>query len=267
MTMITIGAASHCGLHRKENQDYHAYYSPEGGSKNKKGILMALADGMGGHSGGAIASRIAINILMEEYYKDWLEDSIPDSLVQAFHKANAEVIAQSQNNIDLDGMGTTLTAVVFHQDKMYYAHVGDSRGYVIFENRISQFTRDHSYVAGLVKAGVITEEEARTHPEKNIITRAIGIDPDLRVDTSRKHQKTKKDQYVLLCCDGLYGVVSNEEMVNAVREYRVPDVICEKLIEKANEHGGPDNITAMIARIDSANTISSLTRRFMNLVR
>ena len=264
--MITIGAASHRGLIRKENQDYHAYYSPEGGSKSKKGILMALADGMGGHSGGAIASRIAIDILMEEYYKDWL-NSIPKSLVKAFQKANEEVIAQSQNNIDWEGMGTTLTAVVFRKDKMYYAHVGDSRGYVIFEDRISQFTKDHSYVAGLVKAGVITEEEARTHPERNVITRAIGIDPELKVDASQKHQKIKNDQYILLCCDGLHGVVSNEEMVNVVHEYRVPDVICEKLIEKANEHGGPDNITAMVARIDSTGTLSSLTSRLMNIVR
>jgi protein phosphatase len=264
--MITIGAASHRGLKRKENQDYHAYYSPEGGSNNKKGILMALADGMGGHSGGATASKIAIDILIEEYYKAWL-GSIPESLVKAFHKANEEVIARSQNNIDLDGMGTTLTAVVFQKEKMYYAHVGDSRGYVIFENHISQFTEDHSYVASLVKAGVITEEEALTHPEKNIITRAIGINPELKVDTSQKHQKIKNDQYILLCCDGLHGVVSNEEIVSVFHEYRVPDVICEKLIEKANEHGGPDNITAMVARIESTGTLSSLTSRLMNFVR
>ena len=266
MTVITIGAASHCGLKRKDNQDHHASYSPEGGSNNKKGILMALADGMGGHSGGAIASKIAIDILLEEYYKNWL-DSIPDSLVKAFYKANEAVITRSQNNKDLQGMGTTMTAVVFQKNKMYYAHVGDSRGYVICNNQISQFTEDHSYVAGLVKAGVITEKESLTHPEKNIITRAIGIKPDVQVDTSQKYTIIKKDQYILLCCDGLHGVVSNEEITNIVHEYKAPDSICAKLIDKANEYGGPDNITAMVARIDSTDTMASLTQSLKNLVR
>ena len=266
MSRLTISAASHVGLKRKENQDSHAYYSPENGSAHKKGILLAIADGMGGHSGGSIASRIAIDTLMEKYYKDYY-GGILESLVKAFLKANEKVMAKGQENIELKGLGSTMTAVVFQGDKMYSAHVGDSRGYNICDNKISQFTKDHSYVASLVKAGVITEEEAETHPEKNIITRAIGIGPDLKVDVSMIKQNVKKGQYVLICCDGLHGLVSDGEISNAVYEYKEPDVICEKLINKANENGGTDNITVMVARVDSINMISSLTSRFMNLVR
>jgi protein phosphatase len=266
MSRLTISAASHIGLKRKENQDSHAYYSPENGSAHKKGILLAIADGMGGHSGGSIASKIAIDTLMEEYYKDYY-GGILESLEKAFLKANDKITATGQENIELKGLGSTMTAVVFQGEKIYYAHVGDSRGYTIYDNKISQFTEDHSYVASLVKAGVITEEEAETHPEKNIITRAIGIGPDLKVDVAMINQNVKKGQYVLLCCDGLHGLVPNEEISNAVYEYKKPDVICERLINKANENGGPDNITVMVARVDSINIISGLTSRLINLVR
>ena len=160
-------------------------------------------------------------------------------------------------------MASTLTAVVLKPDKMYYAHVGDSRGYSIYKNEITQFTEDHSYVADLIKAGQIEEKEAETHPERNIITRAIGLESKLRVDAPAEPQTIKKDQHILLCCDGLHGVVSNEEIMSAVYEYKEPDLICEKLVEKANELGGPDNITVMIARVDRIGLIS----RIMNLVR
>ena len=150
---------------------------------------------------------------------------------------------------------------------MYYAHVGDSRGYIIFKNKISQFTQDHSYVETLVKAGAISEEEALTHPERNAITRAIGTRPELVVDVSQRHLKIKKGQYILLCSDGLYKVVSNEEIVNTVYEYQAPNLICEKLVEKANEHGGPDNITVILARIDRTNRRTSLIHRVTDLLR
>ena len=160
-------------------------------------------------------------------------------------------------------MGTTLTAVVLQDDKMYYAHVGDSRGYLIHKETITQFTEDHSLVASLVKAGHITKEQAAAHPDKNIITRAIGLESDVHVDVPRKHQTLKKDQYVLLCCDGLHGVVSDEAILSTVHEFQAPDIICSKLIELANKNGGPDNITVLIARVDRI----SLKSRVMNFVR
>lgn len=266
MEFVTIGAASHPGLKREDNQDSYDYYLPEDDSVHTKGILMTVADGMGGHAAGAMASRLAVDVLMTEYYNAE-HPSISESLKNAFLKANQEVLAKSQDDGDMQGMGTTMTAVVLKEAKMYFAHVGDSRGYIIFKNKMSQFTRDHSYVDSLVKAGAISEEEALTHPDRNAITRAIGIRSELIVDVSKKHLKVKNGQYVLLCSDGLYKVVSNEEILSAVYEYQAPNVICEKLIEKANENGGPDNVTVILAMIGRENKKESLIHRVMDLVR
>lgn len=266
MGFVTIGAASHPGLKRKDNQDCYDYHLPNDDRIHTKGILMTVADGMGGHAAGAMASRLAVDILMNEYYNDE-HHGITESLKNAFLKANQEVLAKSQDDGDMQGMGTTMTAVVIKEDKMYYAHVGDSRGYIISKNKISQFTRDHSYVESLIKAGAISEEEALTHPERNAITRAIGTRPELTVDVSRKYLKIKNGQYILLCSDGLYKVVSDKEMLSAVYEHQVPDIVCEKLIEKANEHGGPDNVTVIVAMIDMTDKKASLIHRAMNLIR
>ena len=260
MEFLTIGSATDTGLKRKENQDYHAYYSPERGSR--KGTLLALADGMGGRSGGAVASRIAVDVLIQEYYKD-TSHSILESLEKAFFRANEQVLARGDNDIDLKGMASTLTAVVLKGDRMYHAHIGDSRGYIIDGNGIWQFTEDHSFVASLVKAGHITEEEALTHPEKNVITRAIGLESEIKVDVSGRHEKVKKGQYILLCCDGLHGLVTNDEILKTVHQYQEPDTICKELVEMANRHGGTDNITVLIARVDMA----GLMNRVMNLMR
>ena len=224
MIRITIGAASDPGKKRKENQDFHAFRNPEGGSAHNKGILLALADGMGGHSGGSVASQTTINALMETYYND-PSGSITDSLEQAFLKANREVIEKGKDDLNLHGLGSTLTAVVLKDDKMYYGHVGDSRGYIIYDHQIKQFTEDHSYVASLLKAGIINEEEAATHPQGNIITRAIGAEEDLKVDLSQEHLELKTEQYILLCCDGLYRVVSNEEIKDTVYRHKNPETI------------------------------------------
>jgi len=266
MIDITIGSASDPGQEKTVNQDYHAYNIPENGPMAEKGILLALADGMGGHGGGEIASKIAVDTLMETYYND-ASESVTESLQKAFLTANEKVIAKQDENLELSRMGSTLTAVVIKKNKMYYAHAGDSRGYCIYGNEISQFTQDHSFVASLVKAGVITEEEALTHPERHVITKAIGLDPDLTVDASQIDRQVQKGLYILLCCDGLYGVVPDEIILSTVIENREPDLVSEKLVEKANENGGPDNITVIIARIDKVDLISSITNRLKNLVR
>jgi len=264
MTMVTIASASHPGMRKKENEDYCAHFPPEDGSVNRKGTLLALADGMGGRVGGALASKLAVEVLMQEYYKDYFSP-IPDALEQAFIRVNEEVIAKGKTDTELEGMATTLTAVVLKDDKMYHAHVGDSRAYIIYGDSISHFTEDHSYVANLVKAGAITEEAALTHPQANILMKAIGIDSELKIDLSEKHRNLKKNEYILLCCDGLYKEVPDEEILEIVQEYPAPDVACKKLVEKANENGGDDNITVMIAKIDKVNFASGIINRFKSL--
>lgn len=266
MSQIAIGAATDPGKKHTENQDSHAYFFPEKGTAHKKGILLALADGMGGHAGGSMASKITIDALMQTYYED-NRSSIPDSLEKSFLAANRKVMEKGQSSLDLQGLGSTLTAVVFRSDEMYYAHVGDSRGYSIYQDEILHFTEDHSFVANLVKAGIISDEESLTHPESNILTKAIGFDEDLIVDVSAEAVKIKKDQYVLLCCDGLYKVVPDHEILSTVHEFKKPSVISKKLIEKANDNGGPDNITVVVARIDSVTGKSNWLAKFMGLLR
>ena len=266
MISVTIGSASHIGMKKDENQDYCSYHIPANGAESKKGTLLALADGMGGMGGGSLASRIAVDTLMETYYND-VSDNVTESLTKAFLKANKQVIDKGAEHFETARMGSTLTAIVITKNKMYYSHVGDSRGYLIYGNDITQFTEDHSYVASLVKAGVITAEEAETHPDRHVITKAIGLSAELTVDACQIDRQIEKNMYILLCCDGLHGVVSDDVIVSTLTEYREPDVVAEKLVDKANENGGPDNITVLIARIDKVDLISSVTNRLIDLVR
>jgi protein phosphatase len=266
MDSVTIGAASHPGMKKKENQDYYSYFLPQNTQARKKGILLVLADGMGGHFGGALASKTAVETLITEFYNDH-QSNTAKSLEEAFLKANAEVYAKGQAMNVSQGMGTTLTAVALKNDRMYYAHVGDSRGYTIGPNRIAQFTRDHSLVAGLVRAGAISKEEAQTHPDRNVITRAIGMEKHINVDVSPIGWILKKNYYILLCCDGLHTMVSDAEMLATVRKSETPDAACETLVAQANNNGGPDNITVLLARIDKVGLLASWTRRFSRQVR
>ncbi len=266
MGSITIGAASHPGMKKKENQDYYSYFLPQNAQARKKGVLLVLADGMGGHFGGALASKTAVETLITEYYKDQ-QDNPAKALEAAFLKANTQVYAQGLAMNASQGMGTTLTAVALKNDRMYYAHVGDSRGYTIGPHWIKQFTRDHSLVAGLVRAGAISKEEAQTHPDKNVITRAIGIEDHIEVDVSSDGWILKKDCYILLCCDGLHTMVSDSEMLATVERSETPDMACETLVEKANANGGRDNITVLLARIDTVGLLARWRRRFKQRVR
>ncbi len=257
MGFVTIASESHTGNRKDKNEDYLSYYSPADGSVPERGILLALADGMGGRPGGALAARIAVDVLMEEYYKDKSSD-IPESLKEAFLKANKVVISRGDEDRSIQGMATTLIAVVLKRNKMYSAHVGDSRGYIIDKDTISRFTEDHSIVAGLVKAGYITEDQASSYPGGNIITKAIGLAPDLKVDAPKKFRKLKRGQYIMLCCDGLHKDVPDEDILKTVMEFGEPSTISEKLIQKALENGGDDNISVLIARIDKTGFFSAL---------
>ena len=262
MGFVTIGSASHVGNRKEKNEDYFSFHVPEDGSIPKKGILLALSDGMGGRPAGDLASKTAVTVFMEEYYKD-KSSSIPESLNNAFLKANEKVISMGDEDRNIQGMGATLISAVIKKDRMYHAHVGDSRGYLINGNEILKFTEDHSIVAGLVKAGYITEEEAPTYPGGNIITKAIGLDHELKVDTPEKERKIKSGQYIMLCCDGLHKDVPDEEMLKIFHEYEAPSIISEKLIEKALEKGGDDNITVLIARIEKTGLLSELVNKLI----
>lgn len=261
MAGLIVAAATDCGQKRKENQDYHAFFPPDEGDRNHKGTLLVMADGMGGHRGGATASKTAVTTVMETYYRD--AHAIDQALAEGFHQANAAVYAQSQSDPELSGMGCTLTAAVVKNGWLHWAHVGDSRGYLIRGATITQLTDDHSFVANLVRAGAITAEEAANRSDHNLLTRAVGIGPEVKVDQSPKPLPLKKDDYILLCCDGLWGLVANNEILGVVHDCKAPQAICTRLVEMANAAGGPDNITVMVAAVTQTRWLARLAHPFM----
>jgi protein phosphatase len=253
MTLIKVGFETHQGMKRVENQDYAAYRSLKNTPFSRNGILMVLADGMGGYAGGSIASKIAVNTLIDEFYPKRQSDII-NSLKKSFIKANNLILTHSRKDPNLKGMGTTLTTAVIQNDQLFFAHVGDSRGYIVSETDITQLTEDHTYVADLLKQGLISPHEAQNHPYDHIITRAIGVSTNIVVDHSLTSYKIKSKQAVVLCSDGLYKCIGNKEIYDIIRKYPDPSAACRKLVSRANQEGGPDNITVMIALFDQVNT-------------
>lgn len=257
MEWITIGSATDIGLVKEENQDYHTWYPKDGSGSGRNGTLLIVADGMGGHTGGGEASQIAADTLLDIYQRHQ-SDPIVNTLERGFKEANRVIFEKSAEMLTAKGMGTTLVAAFLKGSKLQFAHVGDSRGYLINNAGITQFTEDHSYVASLVKAGVIAPEEAEDHPESHVITRAIGLKETVLVDTSPQPLNLKKGDYVLLCCDGLWGVVPDDEILACIRQDSEPDKISENLVKQAVDNGGPDNITVITARINKTGWISGL---------
>jgi len=257
MDWITIGSATDIGCVKEENQDYHTWHPREDDPPGRSGALLILADGMGGHADGAEASRLATATLLDLYLSHE-SDPVINTLQRGLIEANRIIFEKSADMLTAKGMGTTLVAAHIMGGKMQFAHVGDSRGYLINKTGITQFTEDHSYVASLVKAGVIAAEEAEDHPESHVLTRAIGLQESVMVDVSKQPLALKKGDYVLLCCDGLWGVVPDEEILARVRQIGEPDEISAKLVKQAVDNGGPDNITVLIARINKTGWISGL---------
>lgn len=252
---LTIHAGTHIGRVRDVNQDHFAFEPPERPRGHRFGTLMALADGMGGPAGGAIASRMAIEVLFDTYYNA-AGRTIPEALLEGFERANAAVIDRSANEPSLGGMGCTLTAAVIKDMQLFHAHVGDTRGYLIRGNDIRQFTKDHRYVTSLVKAGAISAEAAKDHPDNHLLTRAVGLKPEIQVNRSRQPLQLNSGDHVLLCCDGLWETIDDEALLGAVRDGDNPETVCNRLIAAANENGGEDNITVLVARIKKSGWFS-----------
>lgn len=218
-------------------------------------ILFAVFDGMGGAAAGETASMIAREE-MEKYFDGFFADfgrtepaAIQAALASAADRANFKIFSLAAENEALKGMGTTLVAALCVKDKIYVAHVGDSRAYLINKDGALQITRDHSFVQYLIDIGKLTPEEARTNPKKNIITRAVGVDKEVSVDVSVLEKKQYKGKTLLLCSDGLSGYLDAPMLAKLCKEYPDEKEFCEKLIAEANALGGSDNITAVVAKL------------------
>ncbi|MBU3701028.1 MAG: Stp1/IreP family PP2C-type Ser/Thr phosphatase, partial [Acidimicrobiia bacterium] len=233
MTRFAWGALTDTGMVRKGNED--AYLAVDG--------LFAVADGMGGHQAGEVASRLALESL-----QSWFGSAGTDVLVAAVERANADVVERSLGDPELAGMGTTLVAMALvdagGRDAIGVVNVGDSRLYLLSDGVLTQITEDHSLVATMVRQGRLTEAEAAVHPQRNILTRALGIDGTVLVD-SWEVLPVVGDRY-LVCSDGLFNEVDDNRIAATLRRLADPAEACRELVRLANESGGRDNITCVV---------------------
>ena len=245
---IELANLSDIGCQRTDNEDYYCYTEPEDDTEfQKKGRLVVVADGMGGHEGGQEASRIAVETIREVYLSDRSADP-REALIAAFRNAHFAIQEFALEHSELSGMGTTCTAAVVRERELFYGHVGDSRLYLVRNAGIRQLTEDHSYVARLVREGVITTEQAIVHPERNVLLAALGMESAVPADFSEAPMPLEPDDILLLCTDGLHGLVSDDETLGLASS-KPPAEACKDLIRLAKERGGFDNITVQILRI------------------
>ncbi len=247
---IEVSGQSDIGCIRKNNEDSFGYWEPEPEDEQqfvRKGRLMVVADGMGGYEGGQEASRLAVDTLIA-VYRDFPGSDPQQALNDGLQTAHEEIRRYASAHPALRGMGTTCTAAAVVQDALYFVHVGDTRLYLIRDHQISQITRDHSYVGRLVEAGMISRQEAETHPQRNILTAALGTNPDLIMDSPGHPELLRADDALVICSDGLWGLVHDAEILTAVEKQSAADAGRE-LIELARKRGGPDNITLSIMRL------------------
>lgn len=233
--MIAI-AKTHTGWVRKANEDA-LLCLPQ---------LYAVADGMGGHKAGEVASQSTLEIV-----KDAVADQKPDAAIleQAIQVANQVLFQRQLENKSLEGMGTTLTILWPSVDEMLIGHVGDSRAYLFRAGKMRQVTKDHSLVADMVEKGLITKEKAKVHPYRNVITRAVGTAADIVVDTYKEERKP--GDLWLICSDGLYGMADEKAILKAFQEENL-ETAAQSLMNLALENGGRDNITLILLKDEEA---------------
>ena len=241
---IEIGSATDIGRVRERNEDSVLVDPP----------LFAVADGMGGHRGGQVASQVALEKLEE------LEDEEKGSLAEHVRRANRAVWDRAEEDEHLAGMGTTLTAVRIDGESVVLAHVGDSRAYLLRNGSLQQLTTDHTLVDRMVRSGEITEAEADVHPHKNVLTRALGTDEDVEVDEDAV--ALEDGDRLLLCSDGLTGMVTEDQIQAILEASTTPQNAAERLVRAANRAGGVDNISVVVlAAIDEGGGGGGAPRR------
>lgn len=234
---MMVGILSDVGNRRKINEDYVGFF------ENEEIRIYVIADGMGGHNAGEVASKIAVDVIIDYVKKAEDSSDLKYLLQNAVYGANDQIHKYSNNNEELSGMGTTVTACLIKNNRLIVANVGDSRCYIIKNNELIKVTKDHSLVQQLLDNGSITEEEAVKHPNKNIITRALGTSSDVEVDIFELD--ISDIIKVILCTDGLTNEVTGEELYNIVSEYNSQEA-CNKLIETCKSREARDNISVIV---------------------
>lgn len=231
--LTTFGSRTDIGCLRDHNEDSLIVAPP----------LFAVADGMGGHAAGEIASEIAVNVLAEQ--APTRPDS--DALGRAVEEANHAIIRAACEGVGREGMGTTCTAAMLEGERLIIAQVGDSRAYLLHMGKLQQLTRDHSLMADMIEAGQLTPEEARSHPQRSVITRALGSDPNTRPDIYEINVET--GDRLMVCSDGLSGMVTDRELEATLTRIQDPQRCASQLVNEAIAAGGHDNITVIVADV------------------
>jgi len=245
-----FAAASHPGVVRTENEDYSSVFECINGS------VFIVCDGMGGKATGALASKSAVDSI-QAYLENHYFDMPEDALKAAIEYANSVVYRKSRENAEYQGMGTTIVMAMVRNDKFHYAHVGDSRLYIFSEGKLHRLTRDHSQVQNLIDKGLLSEAEAKNHPQRNIITRALGVGLNIEIEFCSSPAVPALNDYMILCTDGLFNMLDDAEIGQVLMEGISNQEKADKLIRLANEKGGTDNITVQLACFDNVTTKKS----------
>jgi serine/threonine protein phosphatase PrpC len=244
---IELASLSDIGCLRADNEDRYAYWeAPDQALFDRRGRLAIIADGMGGCEGGQEASRIAVETV-ERVYRSAPDGDPRSLLLEGFRAAHERILEQASRHPELQGMGTTCTAIVLRDGSLYYAHVGDSRLYLVRDSKIDCLTRDQSYVGRLVEQGVISAEEALSHPHRNILIMALGVGPEILPESPEQPIALEKGDALLLCTDGLWSMVNENEMQLALAGGTLEQA-CQDLVRLAKQRGAPDNITIQTVR-------------------
>lgn len=247
---IEAASLTDVGRQRANNEDSYLYWEPDSDEDfSRKGRLAVVADGMGGYEGGQEASRLAVETVRSVYDNAFSGDP-QATLTQAMETAHQNIQRFAQEHPQFYGMGTTCTALSIVGHQLHFAHVGDSRLYLIRAQTISRLTRDHSYVGRLVESGIVRSEDAESHPQRHILTAALGSGRDVAPHIPDQPVPLEEGNILLLCTDGLWGLVGDPDLAR-VAQTNPPAEACQKLVATALERGGPDNVTVLILRVSA----------------
>ena len=243
---LAVAQRTDVGRKRQHNEDNVAYIIPRDEQLLAiKGALFIVADGMGGHAAGEVASEIAVSTVCTLYYQD-TDPNVPLSLMNAIKHANLTIYQSARENEQQKGMGTTCVVAILRGETAFIANVGDSRAYLVRRGMVKQVTQDHSWVVEQIRLGNMTEEEARTHEMRNVITRSLGPFPEVEADIFA--EQLEEGDTLVLCSDGLSGMMTDIDILRIVESFS-PQESVMRLLDLANAQGGVDNITAIVVRV------------------
>jgi protein phosphatase len=245
---IEAACLTDVGRQRSNNEDSVLYWEPDSEEEfRRRGRLAIVADGMGGHEGGQEASRLAVETV-RDVYNSSLETDTQKVLVEGLRSAHRNIQRYAAERPQFHGMGTTCTAVSIVDRQLCFAHVGDSRLYLVRAATVSRLTRDHSYVSRLVESGFVRSEDAESHPQRHILTAALGSGREVVPDVPERPLSLQEGDTLVLCSDGLWSLIGEQELGQTVQAH-TPAESCRELVKMALERGGPDNITVLVLRI------------------